>query len=380
MKIGIDAHGVGGHSLGLGNETYFKYLILNLLALDQHNEYHIFVNQPEAMAADVRPYPNAKLVSLYPKTQWLQRPVSIPIYARTQQLDIVHVPFVRPPFTGAKTVITVHDINYEVFPKDFTFIERWRMKTLIPPSCKHADLIFTVSEWAREQLHKLYRVPYSKIVVTPNAADHLQRRPVGGADISRLQLPDKFILFAGMIQPKKNLSRLVKAFDLLKSRTDLPHHLVLAGTWGWNNTELESVLAAVRHRQFVHLPGYLTHAELEAVMPRADAFAFPSLYESFGIPPMEAQRFGVPALVSNSTCFPEVYLDTAVYCDPHSVESIADGLERILRDPELRDILNARVPENMRRYSWKKTAEIALDSFMRLGGVNFRATEKGAAA
>jgi glycosyltransferase involved in cell wall biosynthesis len=380
MKIGIDAHGVGGHSLALGNETYFKNLIVNLLVLDGENDYHVFVNHPEAMAEDVRPFPNVKLVALYPKSQWLQRPVSLPVYARRHRLDIVHVPFVLPLFTSAKTVLTVHDVNYEVFPKDFTFVERWRMSTLVPPSCRHADLIFAVSEWSREQLHELYRVPYSKIVVTPNAADHLQRRSAGTTDVARLQLPAKFIFFAGMIQPKKNLARLVQAFDLLKLRTELPHHLVLAGPWGWRNAELEAALAGMRHRESVHLPGYLTPAELETVMPLADVFAFPSLYESFGIPPMEAQRFGVPALVSNTTCFPEVYRDTAIYCDPNSVESIATALERMLLEPGLRDILNARVPENMRRYTWRKTAEIALDSFLRLGGSHKGALKSGGAA
>src|SRR4051794_38572529 len=106
MKIGIDAHGVGGHSLGAGNETYFGNLVAELLELDAEHEYHVFVNHPEALASVVGHHPNVRLVSLKPHSQWLQRPVSLPLYARRHRLDLVHVPFIRPAFSGAKTVIT----------------------------------------------------------------------------------------------------------------------------------------------------------------------------------------------------------------------------------------------------------------------------------
>jgi glycosyltransferase involved in cell wall biosynthesis len=368
VKIGIDAHGVGGHSLGPGNETYFQGLISALLEIDAANEYHVFVNHPEAMADTVRGHDNARLVSLYPHSQWLQRPISVPLYARRQALDLVHFPFVRPPLTGAKTVITVHDVNFEVFPQDFTRIERWRMKLLVPGSCRKADKIFVVSEYGKNQLHEVYGVSLDKIVVTYNAPDHVSRRTSEDRQPPerKLDLPKPYVLYVGIIQPKKNLPRLVQAFDRLKSRTDLPHHLVIAGKWGWNNADLEKTLASMTHRDQVAIPGYLSRREFESAMSGASLFAFPSLYESFGIPPMEAQSFGIPAVVSDTTCFPEIYGDSVAYCDPYSVESIAAALERVLGDEVLRADLVRRGRERTRLFTWKKTAAIALDAYRSL--------------
>jgi glycosyltransferase involved in cell wall biosynthesis len=368
MRIGIDAHGLGGHSMGLGNETYFGNLIAGLLEIDRQNEYHIFVNHPEAARELVRGRPNARLVSLFPHTQWLQRPVSMPAYANRHKLDLVHCPFIRPPFTNAKTVITVHDANYEFFPQDFTFVERWRMKLLVPPSCRRADLIFTVSEFTRQELHHVYQIPLEKIVVTHNAADHLPawQTDAGGQPPRKFDLPEHYVFFAGMIQPKKNLPRLVRAFDLIKSRADLPHHLVIAGKWGWGNDELKRVLESLEHRDSVHFLGYLYPKEVASVMSGADMFAFPSLYESFGIPPMEAQRQGVAALVSNTTCFPEIYGDSVMYCDPYDVQSIADAMQSLLVDVGLRSELVKRSESWARRFSWRKTAQVALNAYEQL--------------
>jgi glycosyltransferase involved in cell wall biosynthesis len=365
MKIGIDAHGVGGHSLGMGNETYFRNLIHALLAIDQRNEYHIFINHPEAMEEVVRDHPNANLVSLFPHSQWVQRPLSIPLYVSKHKLDIVHVAFISPPFTRCKTVITVHDTSYELRPKDYRWLDRWRMKLLVPGSCRRADLIFTVSEHARREINEWYGIPLEKIVVTHNAADHVKQRNNGGGKIPafRADLPTPYMLFLGLIQPRKNLVRLVEAFDRVKSRLDLPHHLVIAGRWGWGNGELKRTLGRLKHRDRIHFVGYVPLTEIDKLMRDAALFVFPSLYEAFAIPPMEAQRQSVPALVANNTCFPEIYGDSVIYCDPLSINSIADGIARGLQDSALRAELVKRGFEKVREYSWAKTARIALDAY-----------------
>lgn len=365
MRIGIDAHGVGGHSLGLGNETYFRNLILSLLAIDDHNEYHIFINHPEAMEDCVRPYPNARLVSLFSRSQWVQRPVSIPLYAKKHALDLVHVAFIRPPFISCKTVITVHDASYELRPSDYHWLDRWRMKLLVPASCRQADLIFTVSENARREIHEWYGIPLEKIVVTYNAADHVtQRRKRQEDPLSVMKaLPTPYILFLGLVQPRKNLVRLVEAFDLLKSRTDVPHHLAIAGKVGWGNSELQQALSRLKHRDHIHLLGYVPLTDIDKVMREAELFVFPSLYESFAIPPMEAQRLAVPALVANNTCFPEIYGDSVAYCDPMSVDSIADGMAKTLFDTPFRAQLVTRGLQRVRRYSWANTARVALNAY-----------------
>jgi glycosyltransferase involved in cell wall biosynthesis len=358
IRIGIDAHGLGGHSLGLGNESYFKYLIKGLVEIDDRNEYHIFVNHSKELAAIVAGRPNVRLISLWPQTQWVQRPFSLPVYVARHRLDVLHCPFIRPPVVSARTIVTVHDACFEEYPQHFRRHELWRMRFLVPRSCRTSDLIFTVSEYARDQLHRLYGVPHEKMVITYNAADHTG--PLGHgpwpAPAGLERVP--YILYVGLVQPRKNLARLVEAFDRVRDR-GLPHHLVLAGRRGWGNEALEAVVERSPYRDAIHFPGYVRHETFASLMSNASAFAFPSEFESFGIPPMEAQRWGVPALVSNNTCFPEIYGDSVTYCDPLDVASIADVLYRLLTDGQLRDRVRMAGLERSGRYTWQSTAAVA---------------------
>lgn len=358
IRIGIDAHGLGGHSLGLGNESYFKYLIKGLVEIDDRNEYHIFVNHPKELAVIVAGRPNVRLVSLWPQTQWVQRPFSLPMYAARHRLDVLHCPFIRPPLVSARTVVTVHDACFEEYPQHFRRHELWRMRLLVPRSCRNSDLIFTVSEYARDQLHRLYGVPHEKMVITYNAADHTGPRGHGPwpAPAGLERVP--YVLYVGLVQPRKNLVRLVEAFGRVRDR-GLPHHLVLAGSRGWGNAALDAAVERSPHRNAIHFPGYVHHESFASLMSNASVFAFPSEFESFGIPPMEAQRWGVPALVSNNTCFPEIYGNSVSYCDPLDVASIADALHRLLTDAGLRDRVRVAGLERSERYTWRATADVA---------------------
>jgi glycosyltransferase involved in cell wall biosynthesis len=370
MKIGIDAHGVGGHSLGPGNETYFQNLIGALLDIDTENEYHIFVNHPEAMQETIAGHANARLASLWPHSQWIQRPVSVPMYAERHGLDLVHVPFIRPPFLRAKSVLTVHDVNFEIYPQDFTLPARWRLKAFVGSSIRKADAIFTVSEYGRQQIHTVYGVPLEKISVTYNAADHLRfdgHKPTDRTP-EQLDLPSRYLFFVGAIQPKKNLARLVRAFDNLVATTDIPHHLLIAGKWGWGNDDLTAALNEIRRRDRVRLMGYLSKGELVETMRRAEAFTFPSLYECFGIPPMEAQLAGIPALVSDTTCFPEIYQDSVLYCDPENIGSIESALRTLVTDSELRQRLTVKGASRARNFTWRRTASVALRAYRNVHG------------
>ena len=370
MRIGIDAHGVGGYSLGPGNETYFQNLIGALLDIDSENEYHVFVNHPEAMEQTVAGHTNVRLVPLWPHSQWIQRPLSLPLYSYRHRLDLVHVPFIRPPFLQARCVLTVHDINFEVYPQDFAVPARWRLKAFVGSSIRKADAIFTVSDYGRQQIHDIYGVPLEKITVTYNAADHLrfEGHQAGDRTPDQLGLPERFLFFVGAIQPKKNLARLVRAFDKLISSTETPHHLLIAGKWGWGNDDLTAALNGITHRDRIRLMGYLTKGELVETMRRADAFTFPSLYECFGIPPMEAQLAGIPALVSDTTCFPEIYEDSVLYCDPENLDSIESALRMLVSDSKLRNELTVKGLQRARNFTWRRTAMVALNAYQNVCG------------
>ena len=264
------------------------------------------MNHPEAMEETIAGHTNVRLALLWPHSQWIQRPVSVPVYAERYGLDLVHVPFIRPPFLRAKSVLTVHDVNFQIYPQDFTLPARWRLKAFVGSSIRKADVIFTVSEYGRQQIHSVYGVPLEKITVTYNAADHLRfdgHKPTDRTP-EQLNLPPRYLFFVGAIQPKKNLARLVRAFDRLVATGDVPHHLLIAGKWGWGNDDLAAALNQITHRDRVRFMGYLSKGELVETMRRAEAFTFPSLYECFGIPPMEAQLAGIPAVCFQYNLFP----------------------------------------------------------------------------
>ena len=217
-------------------------------------------------------------------------------------------------------------------PEAYRRSETLRMKLLVPWSCRRADLIFTVSEYARQQIRECYGVPSEKIVVTYNAADHMAAARESMPRDSGFELAKPYLLYCGLIQPRKNVVRLVEAFDLFKWRTGLPHELVLAGKMGWRSGELHRTLATLRHRDSIRLIGYVGNPlPLAPLMAGAELFVFPSLFESFAIPVLEAQIMGVPALVADGTCFPEVFGDSVHYCDPLSVDSIAASLETLVK-------------------------------------------------
>lgn len=365
MKIGIDAHGLGGRSLGAGNEQYSRQLILNLLEIDGENEYHLFVNEPEELRGLAERHRNVRLVRLRPASQWVQRPFSAPLYAWRAGLDVLHFPFIRPPVASARTVVTVHDTLYETVPQFYTSVERARMKMLVPGSCRRADLIFTVSEFSRQQIQSHYGIPAERIVVTPNAADHVDEGPaLEESDFEGL--PEQFICFIGTLQPRKNLARLVRAFDDLLARRELPHHLLLVGRPGWDQAELRGALESARRRDRIHMTGFTTGRRMKAILQRSKLLVCPSLAEGFSVPPLEAQRAGIPVVVSNTTCFPEIYRDSAEACDPLSVASIANAMERALCNDGVRERLVEEGRRNALRFSWRRTAEIALDAYRTL--------------
>src|SRR5690606_27341715 len=157
----------------------------------------------------------------------------------------------------------------------------------------------------------------------------------------------------------------VQAFEILRDR-GLPHHLVLAGTIGWNTRPLLEYVDRSPHRDVIHFPGYVHHATLGRWLSHADVFAFPSLFESFGIPPMEAQQHGTAAVVSDNTCFREIYGDSAEYCDADDPTSIADALGRVIGDPHLRARLREAGHRNSARFSWRRTAALTLQTYEEL--------------
>ena len=225
---------------------------------------------------------------------------------------------------------------------------------------RRADFFLAISEFTKGEMTDILGIPAEKIHVIPCACAERMARVEDGAALDRLRerygLSKPYVLFVGNTNPRKNLERVIRAFDLMKGRSGLPHELIIAGGQGWR-FDRESALRDVTCREDVRFIGFVPDEDMPALYSAAQLFAFPTLYEGFGVPVLEAQACGVPVLTSGVSALPGTAGEGALLVDPYDVEDIARGMERILRDPELSRRLVARGYENRGRFSWERSAE-----------------------
>lgn len=222
-----------------------------------------------------------------------------------------------------------------------------------------ANLFLVISQFTKQELITILHVPPEKIEVVPCACSSRVHPVTDTACLAGLRekyrLPERFVLFVGNFNPRKNLERLIRAFDRAKD-AGIPHQLVITGEQGWKFNK-DAALSGIKHREDIQFIGYVPDEDMPALYSAADLFLFPTLYEGFGIPVIESQACGTPVLTSNCSSLPEVGGDTAVYVDPYSIEDISDGILRILQDPALAKELTQKGLQNARRYSWQASAQ-----------------------
>lgn len=222
---------------------------------------------------------------------------------------------------------------------------------------QRADFFLTISEFTQKEMVELWRLPPEKIKVVPCACSPIMRTVTDAGLLENLrkkyQLPEHFVLFVGNFNPRKNLERLLRAFDLVKEQ--IPQHLVIAGEQGWK-FDKQAALESVCHTDAIHFIGYVPDEDMPALYSAADLFAFPSLYEGFGIPVLEAQACGAPVLTSKCSSLPEVGGEGAFYVDPYDIESISDGIRAVLTDSVLSKNLVRQGLRNVKRFSWESSA------------------------
>ncbi len=304
--------------------------------------------------------------ALYPRWALTGRP---PLTASVRSKQILHATnhaSIPPAAEGQKLVVSVHDLAFEYFPGLFPRSWRWLYKAGLRAAVRRADAIITPSRNTAEDVLTRTRVDPEKLFVVPLAAS----LPPGDSDpvpaLTRLKIRTPFVLSVGTLEPRKNLVRLVRAYRRLAAR-GLPHALVLAGPLGWHHDSLMREVA-LRGPGEIVLTGPLTDADLDALYRSASAFAYPSLYEGFGLPVLEAIARGVPTVASNTSSVPEVYGDAAIGVDPRSVREIADALERILSNTELSEWLGERGRRRAERFTWDETARQTLEVYELLLG------------
>lgn len=359
MRIGIDAHCIGQRKGG--NETYTINLVKHLSLLEPNgDEYIAYLTDAGMRQYDI--FLNGRMTKrlIRPSNPYLRIPFGFALEDRRRRLDVFHAQYFLPFNLRCKTVLTVHDIIYERFPQFYTSTDLRRNRLGIPSSCRRADHIIAVSECTKRDLVEIYSLDPDRITVTEEgpaencklmdsvACRHQLRSSYG------LEAP--FILYVGRPDPRKNLSRLLAAFAQLKKK-GAPHKLVMVGPKPGDGSD---ILAAARDHcllDHVMFTGHIPAEHLPIFYNAACAFVYPSIYEGFGLPVVEAMACGTPTITSTGSALQEVAGDAAVLADPYDVSSITAAIERVLTDKELQNTLREKGLKRSQKFSFKAMAE-----------------------
>lgn len=279
---------------------------------------------------------------------------------RVDRLDLFHVPFYYlPPGAPSASVVTVYDTRFLRYPETYPVARAAFMRLAVPWSLRRASHIITISEFTKRELVELLRLAPERISVTLLAPRDAFRPVLDPEELNRVRdkyaLPPRFILSTSTLEPRKNLDRLIDAFAMVRQEGDT-HELVLSGARYFGTGPIESAIARHKLGGLVHFPGYVDDADMPALYSLASVFAYPSLYEGFGIPPLEAMACGTVTVVSNVTSMPEVVGDAAVLVDPRDVGAIAGGLRSALDEVVRGGTLQARGIMRAREFTWARTA------------------------
>ena len=258
--------------------------------------------------------------------------------------------------------LTVHDLSFLIFPETFSRKRRWWHKAVRAVELmKRADVLFAVSETTRRDLVALLDIPEEKIRVVPHGVMPISKTETM-PDSWLMSSETPFVLFLSTLEPRKNVLGLLKAFEDVMKKERREEHLVLAGEWGWSSGPLREAIRRSPFSDRVHVLGYVSEEEKAWLLRRARVLAFPSLYEGFGLPPLEAFQADLPVLTSSTSAVAETVGDAAVLANPYDVGEIAYGLGELLKDETLRDELAARGRKRLEAFSWERSADIALDA------------------
>jgi len=372
MRIAIDYTAAVRQGAGIGR--YTRGLVRALAEIDQQNDYVLFSAGRDRQGGwpanfRLRPLP---LTDRHLSILWQRLRLPLPIELVTGRVDILHSPdFVLPPTLARRKVLTVHDLSFMRYPECSSPPLLEYLLRSVPRSVAHADLILADSQSTRRDLLELLNVPPERVVVLYAGVEprYAPQEPAAVQAVARRYgLARPFILGLGTLQPRKNYVRLIRAYHLLRQRHDVPHQLVIGGGRGWLYEDIDATIAELGLEEKVRLVGFVDDADLPALYAAADLFAFPSLYEGFGIPVLEAMGCGTPVVTADNSSLPEVAGDAAMLVDALDVEALADALWRLIDDGALRQILVQRGQQQVQRFTWRAAAEQLLGAYGALGG------------
>jgi glycosyltransferase involved in cell wall biosynthesis len=373
MRIGIDARSVLKKRTGVGNYTY--NIAKNLSRIDKENQYVLFYSHHKNVRSAIPRFDNPNFETRYfripnkllnlmwgtfrmPKIDWL-----------VGRVDLYHSPNYNLNILGhGKSVITIHDLNFLALREHSIYTAKWYYAYKIKDYAHQADAVIVVSESTKREVLKYLEVPGKKVHVIYNGYSPAFRPLVENENtkkvLDKYRIKGDYILFVGTLEPRKNIEGVIRAYHQCKAKEDFL--LVLAGGRGWKYKTVFGLLEELKLKNRVVFTWYVPESDLPALYNQASLFVYPSFYEGFGIPPLEAMACGLPVIVSNTTSMPEVVGDAGLYVDPHDVKQISHSIDTVLSDDQLRNSMKEKGLERAEMFSWEKTAREILKLYQQL--------------
>ena len=365
MRIGIDLR-MAGLEYGIGR--YSLELVRKIIELDRDNEYFLFVRDEKSFSKTNFEFRlNVNLVKADYKHYSFSEQFSFNRLLNKYNLDLVHFLNFNVPFMYNKPfVVTIHDIIHHRLPgtKKSHFLHRLAYRAVMHHAVFASRRIITVSEFSKKEILDVFKVPAKKIQVIYEAATTV---PITDSDVSLVKqnfdISKPYLIFVGVMERKKNLLNLVKAFDILKDKFNLNVQLVLAGKADPHYPEIQEQVKEIKYRKDLILTGVVSEKEKYALYKGAEAFVSASLFEGFGLPGVEAMSLGIPLVVSNTEVFNEVYDNGAIYFDPHDPEDMAQKINFLLSDEKYRALIANNAYTRAQYFSWDLAARRTLEVY-----------------
>lgn len=362
--ITIDYTSAARQRAGIGR--YTRSLVLALARIDLTNEYTLFVPHDAKDLAAVAAFPKNFRVKRSPLNErastfiWQRAQLPLPIEIFTGAAEIFYSPdFVLPPTRANKKILTVHDLSFKRVPETAVPSLHWYLEGAVPRAVQRADLILADSNATRDDLIELFHAPANRVQTLYSGYD-AQFHPISDErELERVRtnykLHKPFLLHVGTIEPRKNLARLIEAFSHLPERYDF--ELVIAGGRGWMYDEIYAAPQKFGVSAAVRFIGFVPDSDLPALYSLAELVAYPSLYEGFGLPVLEAMACGAAVVTSNNSSLPEVAGDAAILIDARNVQELTFAMQRVLEDSQTRDTMRQKGLTQAEKFSWQKSAE-----------------------
>jgi glycosyltransferase involved in cell wall biosynthesis len=368
MRFSVDAHAIGCHLTG--NEVYIRNLLHEFAKLDRSSDFIAYVSQPGAHLQ----VPKSVRTSRVSANPFRRLGLDLAMKLHYDKPDLLHVQYTAPIGCRVPLVVSVHDVSYLEHPQYFTRFRAAQLRFTVKRTVEAAARVLTPSEFSRKAILRNYKLDENKVVVVPNAVSSsfrpVDRETAAAIVEEKFGIRGPFVLTVGDLQPRKNHLGLLHAFErMVTQHPHLPHRLVFVGKETWYSKELHKAVQRSSIAGRVDFTGFVEDPELLQFYGACDLFVFPSFYEGFGLPILEAMACGRAVACSSATAMPEVANAAGILFDPYSVPEMSRAMADVLLDDEMRARLERLGTHRAAGFTWERAAQRTLDVYYEVAGV-----------